>query len=80
MQKGLRESCLDYAMYMLYTVVMTAREVMNILKANGWELERISGSHHIFAKPGWRSVPVPFHGNKDIGNLAKRILKEAGIK
>ena len=47
---------------------MTARELMNILKANGWKLERINGSHHIFVKDGYRSIPVPFHGKKDIGN------------
>jgi len=58
---------------------MTAREIMNILKMNGWKLERISGSHHVFVKIGCRSVAVPFHGNKDIGNLAKRILREARI-
>ena len=58
---------------------MTAKEIMKILKANGWELARISGSHHIFNKSGCRPVSVPLHGNKDIGNLGKRILKEAGI-
>jgi len=52
---------------------------MNILIANGWNLDRINGSHHVFVKTGCRPVSVPFHGNKDIGNLAKRILKEAGI-
>jgi len=58
---------------------MTAKELINILKTNGWKLDRINGSHHIFIKDGYRSVPVPFHGNKDIGNFAKKILKEAGI-
>ena len=58
---------------------MTAKYVMEILKANGWMLDRIHGSHHVFVKAGCRSVSVPFHGSKDIGNLAKRILKEAGI-
>jgi len=53
---------------------------MNILKKNGWKLERVNGSHHVFVKSGCRPVAVPFHGNKDIGNFAKRILKEAGIK
>ena len=53
---------------------------MNILKENGWKLDRINGSHYVFEKSGYRPVAVPFHGNKDIGNLAKIILKEAGIK
>jgi predicted RNA binding protein YcfA (HicA-like mRNA interferase family) len=59
---------------------MTAKEIMNKLKANGWVLDRIKGSHYVFTKPGCRPLSVPFHGNKDIGNLAKIILKEAGIK
>jgi predicted RNA binding protein YcfA (HicA-like mRNA interferase family) len=59
---------------------MTARELMNILEKNGWKIDRINGSHHVFSKPGCRPVSVPFHGSKDIGNLAKIIIKEAGIK
>jgi len=59
---------------------MTAKDVIKILKENGWKLDRINSSHHIFVKDGYRSVPVPMHGKKDIGNFAKRILKEAGIK
>jgi predicted RNA binding protein YcfA (HicA-like mRNA interferase family) len=59
---------------------MTARQIMNTLKAHGWVLDRINGSHHVFTKADRRPVSVPFHGNKDIGNLAKIILKEAGIE
>jgi predicted RNA binding protein YcfA (HicA-like mRNA interferase family) len=59
---------------------MTAKEIMDRLKENGWTLDRINGSHHVFVKAGSRPVSVPFHGNKDIGHLAKRILKEAGIE
>jgi len=65
---------------MLYHVNVTAKEIMKILKDNGWELVRVSGSHHVFEKFGCRSLPVPLHGNKDIGHLAKIILKQAGIK
>jgi predicted RNA binding protein YcfA (HicA-like mRNA interferase family) len=59
---------------------MTAKQLMDKLKQNGWMLDRINGSHHVFVKTGSRPVAIPFHGNKDIGNLAKRILKEAGIE
>jgi predicted RNA binding protein YcfA (HicA-like mRNA interferase family) len=34
----------------------------------------------VFVKACRRPVSVPFHGNQDIENLAKRILKEAGIE
>ena len=59
---------------------MTAKEIVRKLKVHGWVFDRINGSHHIYAKDGCRSIPVPFHSNKDLGILGKRILKEAGIK
>ena len=59
---------------------MNAKQVMDVLKKNGWTLDRVNGSHHIFIKEGRRSVAVPMHGSRDIGKLARRILKEAGIE
>ena len=64
----------------MYYAYITAKEIMKILIANGWELDRINGSHHIFVKAGYRSIPVSVHGNKDLGTKGKQILKEAGIK
>jgi len=71
---------LDNTTFMLYCLTMTARQIMKILKAHGWVLDRISGSHHIFVKDGCRPVPVPFHGNTDLGTQGKEILRQAGIK
>jgi predicted RNA binding protein YcfA (HicA-like mRNA interferase family)/predicted RNase H-like HicB family nuclease len=62
----------------LYTISITAKEVMDKLKVQGWILDRITGSHHVFVKDGRRPVSVPFHGNKDIGNLAKRSRNRVG--
>jgi len=59
---------------------VTAKEIMAILKKNGWKLERIHGSHHVFDKENCRPIIVPFHGNVDLGILGKKILKQAGIK
>ncbi len=59
---------------------MTGKQVLKILKMNGWKLDRISGSHHIMVKDGRRSVPVPLHGAEDMGVLAQRIFREAGIE
>jgi predicted RNA binding protein YcfA (HicA-like mRNA interferase family) len=59
---------------------MTNKQVMKILRQHGWTLDRISGSHYVFEKSGLRPVSVPYHGNKDLGDFAKEILKEAGIK
>jgi predicted RNA binding protein YcfA (HicA-like mRNA interferase family) len=40
--------------------VMTAKEVIAELKRNGWELDRIRGSHYIFLKNGI-PLTVPYH-------------------
>ncbi len=61
---------------------MTAREVIKMLKLNGWYEVRQSGSHKIFKHPdNPNNVSVPVHSGKDIpkGTL-NGILKTAGIK
>lgn len=41
----------------------------------------IEGSRHAMVRDGFRPVPVPVHGSRDIPKgLMQRILKEAGIK
>jgi predicted RNA binding protein YcfA (HicA-like mRNA interferase family) len=71
---------IDNTTYTLYCCNMTAKQVIDTLKKDGWTLDRVNGSHHIFKKEGCsRPVAVPLHGNTDIGHFAKRILKEAGI-
>ena len=65
---------------MLYVCIMTAKQIMKILKRNGWKLDRIKGSHHVFVKDGQRPVPVPVHGKDDLGDFGKEILSQAGIK
>jgi predicted RNA binding protein YcfA (HicA-like mRNA interferase family) len=58
---------------------MTGKDVIRIMKLHGWVLDRVSSSHHVMVKDGCRSIPVPVHDNRDIGILAKRILKQANI-
>ena len=59
---------------------MTGRELLRLLKANGWELDRVRGSHHILVQ-GSATISVPVHGSRDVpkGTL-HAILKEAGIR
>lgn len=53
---------------------------MNRLKQNGWVLDRINGSHHIFIKDS-KTIPVPVHGSKDIPiGTVKNIFRLAEIK
>jgi len=60
---------------------MNARELIRILKDNGYRLDRQHGSHQIYENDAGNAVTVPVHGAKDlkIGTL-KSILKQAGIK
>jgi len=58
-----------------------AKEIIKVLEENGWHLDRIKGSHHIYKNDLLKkSVPIPIHGKKDLGKgLFYRILKECGI-
>jgi len=59
---------------------MTGKELITLLKKNGWIIDRIKGSHHILIK-GTETLVVPVHGKKEIpqGTLTS-ILKKAGLK
>ena len=59
---------------------LSGKDVVRLLKSQGWELVRINGSHHILIK-GDKTVVVPVHGNESLGKgLESKILKQAGIK
>lgn len=60
---------------------MKSRDLIKQLEADGWYLDRVRGSHHVFKhpnKPG--SIPIP-HPKKDmrIGTV-KSIRKQAGLE
>jgi predicted RNA binding protein YcfA (HicA-like mRNA interferase family) len=59
---------------------VTGKQLLSLLKQNGWEVDRIRGSHHILKK-GAGTIAVPVHGNRDIpkGTL-NAILKQSGLK
>jgi predicted RNA binding protein YcfA (HicA-like mRNA interferase family) len=61
---------------------MNGKQVIAKLKAAGWVLERINGSHHIMVKEGApRCIPVPVHGGKDIGaGLLAELQRKSGVK
>ncbi|MBI4992801.1 MAG: type II toxin-antitoxin system HicA family toxin [Candidatus Magasanikbacteria bacterium] len=60
---------------------LTSKQVIKLLKENGFILDHVSGSHYVFYHPvdGRRAV-VPYH-TKDlpIGTL-KAILRLAGLE
>jgi predicted RNA binding protein YcfA (HicA-like mRNA interferase family) len=59
---------------------MTGKEVVAKLKAAGWKLDRVHGSHHILTKDG-KAVPVPVHGSRDLGaGLIAAIRRQTDVK
>lgn len=59
---------------------LTSRQVIKVLEARGFVLDRSKGSHRIYFHPETRKrVVVPFH-RKDLpqGTL-REILRQAGI-
>jgi len=60
---------------------VSGKKFCKILESHGWELKRITGSHHIYARVGDTArITVPVHGNTllKIG-LQKYLMKIAGI-
>lgn len=59
---------------------MNGNELAKLLKQNRWQLDHISGSHHIKVKKN-RTISVPVHGKKELGKgIMQAILKQADIK
>jgi len=59
---------------------VSGKQLLKLLEADGWRLDRINGSHHIMIK-GNKTLVVPVHGKKDLpkGTL-NNILKLGGLK
>jgi predicted RNA binding protein YcfA (HicA-like mRNA interferase family) len=60
---------------------MSGKELAKLLEANGWDLLRIQGSHHIYAQAGNPArISVPIHRNQDMKiGLLRNLLKTAGL-
>lgn len=43
------------------------------LESAGWMLTRISGSHHVFIKPGRLPISIPVHKNKVKAVYARKV-------
>ena len=52
-----------------------------LIEGKGWELKRINGSHHIYAKAGENArISVPVHRNTPLKiGLQRHLMKIAGI-
>jgi predicted RNA binding protein YcfA (HicA-like mRNA interferase family) len=59
---------------------MKSAVLIRLLEANGWVLDRVRGSHHIFRHPVKAGIMVVPHPKKDLGKgLVAKIRKEAGL-
>lgn len=58
---------------------MKDKELLKLLKKNGWKVKRIQGSHHILEKNGQIEV-VPIHGKEIPSGLLNAILKRTDLK
>lgn len=60
---------------------ISGKALCKIPERQGWQLKRITGSHHIYTKKGVTAIlSIPVHSNRDLptGTL-RAILKDAGI-
>jgi predicted RNA binding protein YcfA (HicA-like mRNA interferase family) len=60
---------------------MSGKELAKLLEANGWNLLRIQGSHHIYGQAGNPArISVPIHRKQDMKiGLLRSLLKTAGL-
>jgi predicted RNA binding protein YcfA (HicA-like mRNA interferase family) len=61
---------------------ISGKTLCRIVERNGWELKRVTGSHHIYAKEGVDIIlSIPVHSNRDLpkGTL-KSIMKDAELE
>lgn len=57
---------------------MNGKDIIAKLKAAGWVLDRVHGSHYIMAKDG-KAVPV--HGKRDVSaGVAAAIARQTGVQ
>ena len=59
---------------------MTAKQIIKLLEANGFEYIRSNGSHRIYRNPHTgKTVIVPYHSKDLKPGTERNILKQAGL-
>lgn len=59
---------------------MKYKEFHRKITAAGWKYHHSEGSHYFYIKDGILSVPVPYHGAKEIPEpLRRKIARSMGI-
>lgn len=57
---------------------MKDKDLLKLMKQNGWVVKRINGSHHVMQKGNQIEV-VPVHGKDVPTGLLNKILKRTGL-
>lgn len=61
--------------------MMNSAEIIKLIEAAGWELQRTKGSHHHFKHPTIKCLVTIPHPKKNLPmGTVKSILKQAGLK
>ncbi len=64
----------------MYHTHVSSRELIKLLRAAGWKLDRQRGSHHVFKHPERAGIVVVPHPRKDLGKgLVAAIRRQAGV-
>lgn len=58
---------------------MKDKDLLKLLKQNGWREKGITGSHHKLVKDG-KLISLPIHGKDMKPGLEHSILNQAGLK
>jgi predicted RNA binding protein YcfA (HicA-like mRNA interferase family) len=62
-------------------MLTNSRDIKRRLEQEGWILDRVTGSHHVFKHPLIRQTVVLPHPKKDLGRgLVRNIYKRVGWK
>ena len=60
-------------------MLTNSRDIKRRLEREGWVVDRIAGSHHVFKHPRSRETIVLPHPKKDLGpGLVRAIYRQAG--
>ncbi|MCJ7597020.1 MAG: type II toxin-antitoxin system HicA family toxin [Methyloceanibacter sp.] len=60
-------------------MLKSSRDIKRRLEDDGWILDRVKGSHHVFRNPTTGAIIVLPHPKKDLGTgLVRKIYKQAG--
>jgi predicted RNA binding protein YcfA (HicA-like mRNA interferase family) len=60
---------------------LSGRDFAQLIERHGWQLLRVSGSHHVYGKPGSIvRLSVPIHGNRPLKiGLLRHLAKLAEV-